>query len=76
MLFKIYYYSEEQIDYTYFSYLSEDDLRELMPKMIDRLKFRKGLQEFENLNDPLLSKSKAVQKTLKQDMVNLKLSFL
>lgn len=39
-------FTQENVTQCYFEYLSETDQRELMPKMIDRLKFRKGLAEF------------------------------
>lgn len=41
---------EEGVSHRLFEFLSESEQRELMPKLLDRLNFRKGLVEFKNLN--------------------------
>lgn len=42
---------QEGVTQAYFEYMSETDQRDLMPKMIDRLNFRKGLAEFKKINE-------------------------
>lgn len=44
-------FNQQGITQAYFEYMSETDQRELMPKMIDRLVFRKGLAEFKKINE-------------------------
>lgn len=52
--FSIYsYFVEEGVTHTLFEHLSETEQKELIPKLVDRLNFRKGLAEFRKLNEPV-----------------------
>lgn len=41
----------EGVTYSLFDYLTESDQCELMPKLVDRLHFRKGLAVFKKINE-------------------------
>lgn len=42
---------QQGITQAYFEYMSETDKKDLMPKMMDRLIFRKGLAELKKINE-------------------------
>lgn len=49
--FKFLFCSDEQVDFDLFEDLDDDSLREMLPSIKERARFRKGLREFCQLNE-------------------------
>lgn len=60
---------ERDVTPHHFEYLSEADQRDLMPKLIDRLHFRRGLIDFKKINQVQLDLPETVQNS--NDFVNI-----
>lgn len=68
-------FAKEGVTHSLFEYLTESDQRELMPKMVDRLNFRKGLIEFKKLNDETIFPSEKCSDEKNEAIVIINLLF-